>query len=196
MIPPDGRKVAPVGGVSTGRARYPANRPRALGCSVGGSCVQPTTGRNGPASSVLDCKGNPQRRRVFALHDFCHCAFRNANLRRQRCARGLCAGEVFANLLHGDTVARIYLFRKGEFVLQCRFACANVHLRKRADAHSAGDRQMARKPQMTQTQMQQVAEQARGYGYSAQVTKNGRHVIAIKAPAWLEEMKANIAARA
>ena len=55
---------------------------------------------------------------------------------------------------------------------------------------------MPRKPQMTPAQMQQVAEQARAYGYDAQVTNNGRHVIAIKAPAWLEEMRANIAARA
>jgi len=53
---------------------------------------------------------------------------------------------------------------------------------------------MTRKPQMNPAQMQQVAEQARAYGYDAQVIKNGRHVIAIKAPAWLKEMKANLAA--
>lgn len=53
---------------------------------------------------------------------------------------------------------------------------------------------MTRKPQMTATQMQQVANEANAQGYTATVTKNGRHVIAIKAPEWLDAMKANAAA--
>jgi hypothetical protein len=53
---------------------------------------------------------------------------------------------------------------------------------------------MARKPQMTAAQMEQVAQEARAQGYVAQVTKNGRHIIAIKPPVWLDAMKAAIAA--
>ena len=55
---------------------------------------------------------------------------------------------------------------------------------------------MARKQQMRAAQMEQIAQEARAQGYDAYVTKNARHVIAIKPPVWLEAMKAAIAARA
>lgn len=48
---------------------------------------------------------------------------------------------------------------------------------------------MTRKPQMTPAQMEQVAAMYRAEGYSASVTLNARHVIAIKAPEWLADMR-------
>lgn len=43
---------------------------------------------------------------------------------------------------------------------------------------------MARKPQLTDAGMEQVAAIYRAEGFTANVTANKRHVIAIKLPAW------------
>ena len=47
---------------------------------------------------------------------------------------------------------------------------------------------MARKPQMTAAQMEQIAQEYRAEGYDAQVTQTGRHVIAIKVQEWARKM--------
>lgn len=48
---------------------------------------------------------------------------------------------------------------------------------------------MTRKPQMTPAQMEQLAAMYRAEGYSVSVTPTSRHVIAIKAPEWLSDMR-------